>query len=119
MAEEGEPTAYDRGVLAGEINARLAGHDKHFAAINGSLTKVGLELEGQRLLLQRLADQADAAARTAITTAAALKDADEARRNSAEQKWTPWQRRIAVITVVVALLGVAIAGVVLLLSQMN
>jgi hypothetical protein len=100
-----EPSDYDRGVTAGAIETRLAGHDKHFEALNGSLARVADELHGLKLAMQRLADQAVARDATVITTAAALKDADEARRRAADQRWSPWQKAFAVI----ATLGV-VAG---------
>jgi len=95
--------AYDRGVVAGEIAARLAGHDRHFDAINGSLAELASEMHGMTLAVQRLADQAESNARTVITTAAALKEAEAARRRLSEQSWTPWQRLLAVLGGLVAL----------------
>jgi len=107
---------YERGHLAGEIAARLAGHDRHFASINGSLVKVaenGIEqtkaLNALRLAVQRLADQADANQRTVITTAAALKDAEEARRTSSESSWSPWQKALAVLLAAVAVADLILA----------
>jgi hypothetical protein len=93
VAEDGD--AYDRGHIAGEIAARLAGHDRHFQAINGSLADIAREMREQTLAVQRLGDQAEANAKTVITTAAALKDAEDARRAKGEQTWTPFARLIA------------------------
>jgi deoxyribodipyrimidine photolyase len=110
-----EPSAYDRGVQQGEVEARLAGHDRHFAAINGNLTKladaltsVGSELVIIRLALQRLADGAVSRDATTITTAAALKDAEEARRATSEQRWTPLARTIAIIGALVLVAGLVV-----------
>lgn len=103
--------AYDRGHLAGEINARLADHDRHFAAINGSLADIARELHKQTLALQKLGDQAVARDATVITTAAALKSADEQRRAAAEQSWSPWTKLFAVIGAVVALISAVVAAV--------
>lgn len=89
--------AYDRGHIAGEIAARLAGHDKHFAAINGSLADIAREMHANTLAVQRLGDQAVARDATVITTAKALKDADDARRAKAEWSWMPFARLIAVV----------------------
>ena len=55
MAETPEE-AYDRGELAGTIAARLANHDTHFAAINGSIADMVTEVHAQNLLLQELRD---------------------------------------------------------------
>jgi hypothetical protein len=108
-----EPTAYDRGVIAGEVAARLAGHDEHFAAINGALTRVAEELHGLRLAVQRLGDQAAARDATAATTAAALKDADDARRDAAERRWSPVAKVFAVLGALAAV--AAVAGLLILL----
>jgi hypothetical protein len=100
--------AYDRGHIAGEIAARLADHDRHFAAINGSLADVAREMHDLTLAVQRLGDQAVARDATVITTAAALKDAEDARRSKGEQSWTPFARLIAVLgglVAVVTLIG--------------
>lgn len=108
--------AYDRGVAAGEIAARLAGHDRHFASINGSLVKVaenGIEqtkaINALTLAVQRLADQADANAKTVITTAAALKDAEAARRDKTAQTWSPVQKTVTIVLAVVAVVGLILA----------
>jgi len=97
---------YDRGVAAGEIAARLAGHDRHFATINGSMGRVADELRDLRLAVQRLGDAADAARATVITTAAALKDAGEARREQVESRWAPLQRLSLGAGIVLAAVGV-------------
>jgi hypothetical protein len=94
------PSDYDRGVIAGGIETRLAGHDRHFEAINGSIARVADELHELKLAMQRLADQAVARDATVITTAAALKDADEVRRHTADQRWSPWQKAFAVIAAI-------------------
>lgn len=103
-----ERDAYEAGHTAGGIDARLAQHDTHFARINGSLADVARELAGVKLALQRLADSADADRRTVVTTAAALKDAEEARRSTTTDRWQPWQKAIALITGLGALAGLAV-----------
>lgn len=96
---------HDAGHEAGKIDARLSGHDKHFAAINGQLVRVADELAGLRLAVQRLGDQAVARDATVVTTAAALKDAEEARRDKTEQSWSPVSRIVAILS---GLAGVAV-----------
>lgn len=103
---------YERGVIAGGIESRLAGHDKHFAKINGSLDEVAKQLNALALGVQRLADQAVSRDATVITTAAALKDAEEVRRNSSTQRWEPKARTIAVLTVVLAVVAIVVTLVV-------
>ncbi len=101
----GEDGAYDRGVAAGEIAARLAGHDKHFAAINGSLADVAREMHALTLAVQRLGDQAVSRDATVVTTAAALKDAEDARRSKSETSWSPFARGIAVVATLATVAG--------------
>lgn len=105
-----ESDDYKRGHDAGGIAERLDSHDRHFALINGSLADMVREMHAMTLALQRLADQAVARDATVVTTAAALKDAEEARRDRTEQGWAPWQKALAVI----AGLGV-VAGLVVTL----
>jgi hypothetical protein len=104
--------AYERGVTAGEIAETLRRHDDHLERINGSTEKTAQALvalnETQQMMalqLQRLADQAESDAKTRVATAAALKDADEARRNQDETWWTPVARSIALLGALVALVG--------------
>jgi hypothetical protein len=104
MAEENNES-YDRGHVAGEIAARLAGHDKHFAAINGSLSDLANEMHLLTLAVQRLGDQAVSRDATVLTTAAALKDAEAARREKGNQSWSPWARIFATVAAVAAALA--------------
>lgn len=97
---------YDRGHLAGGIDARLAGHDKHFAAINGSLADLAKEMHTLTLAVQRLADSADADRRTVVTTAAALKDAEDVRRTATTTSWAPWAKLATAIGAIAAAVGV-------------
>lgn len=101
--------AYDRGVTDGRIDARLTGHDQHFATINGSLARIADEMHDVRLALQRLADQAVSDATTRIATAEALEKAELARRSRNEQRWSPVARLLAVLGAVVAVAGVVVA----------
>ena len=107
--------AYDRGHTAGGIAERLAGHDKHFAAINGHLGDLAEEMRGLRLAVQRLGDQAVARDATVVTTAAALRDAEEARRDKTEQAWSPVQRIYAALGAVAAL--AAVVGLIVVLTR--
>ena len=100
---------FDRGHAAGGIEARLAGHDKHFAAINGSLGDIAKELNKMTLAVQRLGDQADANAKTVVSTASALKAAEDARRAKAVQAWSPVQKILAVIAAVATVTSLVLA----------
>lgn len=97
---------YDRGHVAGGIDARLATHDRHFAAINGSVDRMGTELAGVKLALQRLADAADADRRTVVSTAQALKEAEDTRRAAGSDRWSPWQKLAVLIGALSALAGI-------------
>jgi hypothetical protein len=108
--------AFDRGRTAGEIAETLRRHDQHLGAINGSTEKTALALESlaqaqhkMAMQLQRLADQAESDAKTRVATASALKDAEEARRNVAETKWTPVARMVALVSVTATVAGLIIA----------
>lgn len=96
----------EAGEIAGQISARLAGHDRHFESINGSIAKVGAELHVITMAVQRLADQAVARDATTVATAKALREADETRRANEGDTWTPWQRMFAVIAACAALVGI-------------
>ena len=102
----GPDDAYDRGHTAGGIAERLASHDRHFKAINGSLADIAKEMHALTLAVQRLGDQAVARDATVVTTAAALRDADEARRAQADRSWSPYARAIAVVGALAALASI-------------
>jgi hypothetical protein len=104
-----EVSDFDRGHIAGGIAERLAGHDKHFATINGSLEKIARELHAFALAMQRLADQAEAREATAVATATALREAESARRAHSDRRWSPWAKLLAVAAVLVAAAGVGVA----------
>lgn len=101
--------AYDRGRVAGGIDARLAGHDRHFAAINGSLAAIAEEMHGLKLAVQRLGDQAVARDATVVTTAAALKDAEDARRDKTKQSWSPIAKLLAVLGTIATVAAVVVS----------
>lgn len=104
---------FDRGHLAGKISERLDSHDKHFAAINGSLGDVARELHEMRLSVQRLGDQAISRDATVVTTAAALKDAEEARRDKTTQAWTPIAKALAILGAAIGVGGFIVTIVLL------
>jgi len=119
----GEPTAYERGRKAGKIDEELAGHGRRLDKINGSMAKIAERLGSIdardatiEMSLQRIEDQMIAAKATVEATAKALRDADDARRKadetkriSAEQRWTPVQRAVAVLTVLLVAAGVLVS----------
>jgi hypothetical protein len=88
----------------------------NFASINGSLVKVaenGVEqtkaINALTMAVQRLTDEFTASQKTLVATAAALKDAEAARRDKAAQVWSPVQKVIAVIGGVAALAAIVLA----------
>jgi len=89
----------------GKIDERLASHDKHFERINGSLADVAKNLASLNLGIQRLIDSAQADRATVLTAAKALKDADEARRDKGDARWSPVQRLAAVLGGMAAVVG--------------
>jgi hypothetical protein len=102
---ETQNESYDRGVAAGQILERLSGHDQHFAQINGSMGRIADEMHELVLQVQRLGDSANADRSTVRATAAALKEADEARRQQGVRRWSPFQRVMVAVGATAALLG--------------
>jgi hypothetical protein len=103
--DESAEDAFERGAAAGEVAARLKAHDEHFARINGSLGDVAREMHGLTLAVQRLGDQAVSRDATVLTTAKALKEAEEARRDKTEQAWSPVAKVFAVIAAAATVIG--------------
>ena len=87
---------YSRGMARGETETLLAAHSAQLVLLTEEVHKL-------TMAVQRLADQAVARDATVITTAAALKDADQARRVMAAGRWSPFQRAFAVIGALAAL----------------
>jgi len=113
--------AYDRGVDAGRIAARLDEFTRHFLVINGSVADTARELHSLGLQVQRLADQAVADAKTRVSTAEAVEKARQeaagaieserrARVDRSDTAWSPIQKIIAVIgglaTIVLMIVGI-------------
>lgn len=116
MSSEASDDPYSRGVAAGEIGARLAGHDKHFATINGSISGLRDEMHLLTLAVQRLGDAMDNDRKTVVTTASALKDAETARRDKGEQSWSPWAKMSTTVGALAAFVGL-VAGLYALLKR--
>ena len=91
---------FSAGREAGRVDATLEDHSAHLSQINGSIDRFTNEVAALTLQIQRLGDAANADRQTVKVTAAALKDADDARRDKGTQRWTPWQRLIAVVAAV-------------------
>jgi hypothetical protein len=106
MAEETPSQAHDRGFESGSIAERLAHHDKHFAAINGSIDRGNQELAKIQLTLQSIMDQAKSDAATRITTAAALKEAEDQRRNNDTARWTPLSRALVLLSIIATIITI-------------
>lgn len=111
--------AYDRGHLAGEIAARLAGHDEHFRDINGQIKMLITETHDLVLAVQRLADQAIADAKTRVSTAEAVekarKEAADAleserviRRDRSDTAWSPVAKAAALLGALAAVVAAAL-----------
>lgn len=112
---------YQRGKVIGKqegiVEQKLAEYGSHLEKINGSQERIADELRGMNIRLenltldnQSLADAAKANERTALALAAALKDADEARRNAdiqerskSEEKWSPLTRISVALGIIVSL----------------
>ena len=96
--------AFNRGYESGKVNTRLDGHDAQLASMTSTLSKV-VDVEARlTLAVETLAQDAKAEREKAVALAFALKEADETRRNKDSSTWLTPSR---VITVVVAVVGVA------------
>lgn len=96
-----EDAEYKRGREAGEIAARLAQHDQHFANINGSIGKLAGKMEDMTTAIQALADSQASRDLIAASVAAALVKEQESRKMRQEQRWT-WPVRMAAVFTVLA-----------------
>jgi hypothetical protein len=99
----------DRDYERGRVDATLTEHALHLGKINGSIDRFADELHVLVLAIQRLADAADADRSTVKVTAEALKEAEAARRDKSEQGWMPFQRGLAVLGGLAAVIGTIIA----------
>lgn len=106
MSGDSADAAYERGVTAGDIAARLAGHEARLGALNGNLARMADEMAGVKMALQRLADQAEGRDATVLTTATALDKADTQRREAAERSWSPVAKLSTAVGLVLGILGV-------------
>ena len=102
-------SAYDRGVAAGGIAARIAEHEVHLSAIGVTLESVAAEIREMRLEIQRQGDRAEADRAVVLATARALKDAEDSRRNTSEQRWSPLPRLGVVFVILGAVSAIAFA----------
>lgn len=107
-----EPSAYARGVKAGQIDRELANHVVRLDQINGSmervadrLTSIDSKFGDVHLALQKIKDQMVADIATVEATARALREAADAQRLAAEKRWSPVQKWIAVIVALVVVGG--------------
>jgi anti-sigma-K factor RskA len=107
---------YARGVIAGEINARLAQHDKHFADLNGSVDRMERGVADLVLKFSKMADGMTSRDEKAIATALALKEAEDRRRAQADQKWSVWQKVFASLSGFAAV-GTCVAVILTLLHH--
>jgi len=113
---ESPKEAYDRGVDAGMVTAKLAEHEGHLERINGSIGHFAEEIHGLTLAVQGLRDDARATAATTITTAEALEKAESARRDKAESAWSPVAKRLVVVGAIVGILAVVVGALGVLIA---
>lgn len=93
----------------GRVDATLDEHTAHLQKINGSIERFAVAVEALTLQIQRLGDAAGADRRMVITTAAALKQADEARRDRGDSRWSPVQKVVVVVSGLAAAVGTVVA----------
>jgi hypothetical protein len=110
MAEAG----YERGAIDGRVEARLDNQESRLDHVDDLLEKVGQDINGLVLATRHLEEAARADKETATATAKALADAEKARRDKTEERWTPLQRSLAVIAGTVGVASTATGWVYLL-----
>ncbi len=127
--------AYARGHLDGEVASALARHENHFDRINGSVERLAeamarqteamarqgaefaAQIAVQSLAIQRLADLGDSREKTVKETAAALKVADDQRRDAATTRSRPVTTTALVVGAVVGVLTLLLGVVVYLANR--
>jgi hypothetical protein len=108
MPTPDEQDAYDRGKVDGLLAAKVEEQGQHLDRINGSMEKVATSLADLVLGVSALEQQMAADEKTRISTAQALKDAEEARRTADESKWAPWARVTAIVVAATAVLTLVV-----------
>ena len=117
-----QQTAYERGRKAGQVDSSLDQHEERLDKLNGSMgrlaegyERVRNEIAAVNMGLQRLADEAAAAARTVLATATALKDerlaTAEALKASTERssrRWTPAAQIGTLLGALAAIIGAVV-----------
>jgi|SRR6187431_90940 len=114
-----EQRGYEEGVADGRVIQELRQHAEHLRTINGSTERVAQRLASIEVLLQQIVDKADFRAAssaadlasrdaTVVSVATALEKKEEARRDSIDQRWTPWQRTIAMAAGTATVIGAVI-----------
>jgi hypothetical protein len=105
---ESSQNAFVRGQESGKVDQRLGDHDVHFTAINGSLARLAINVADLVLVVQRLADKFDASEVRVVATAAALKEADLARRDKTDRSWSPLARWSTAVGILAAVVGLVV-----------
>lgn len=107
MPDDTPGREFQRGREAGEIAARLAQHDRHFATINGSIEQLAGKMGEMTEAIQRLASNQESRDLVAASVAAALVKERERRYRKLDQRWAWPMRWAAVFTMLAAVATVA------------
>jgi len=111
-SSESSKESYDRGVVAGGVEQRLAGHDKHFAAINGSLDRISgtlkefLVKQNEMMLeIQRLTQDI-----------VSMRETEIAKLNTQVAiPWSPWLQLLVVVAGIGIVIGM-VAGIIAIIN---
>ena len=102
------PEEYELGKIAGTVQE----HDRRLNALNGSLLSIDERLESIAMKQQHVIDTMTSDQITRVTTAQALKDANNLRREKSEaqyeasdRKWSTPSKVIATIGFLILLVG--------------
>lgn len=105
MSGDPDLDPYTRGRAAGEVSMRLAQHDQHFAALNGNLKEMAVQMHGLSLGIQHLSDQFIANEAKVVATAAALELQNKARRDATDERVRPLTILVMGFAIVSAMLN--------------
>ena len=101
-------SAYDRGVLDGQVATRLDIHDAAIAATNRLLARTVDISQTNASIVQTLTEARVTDAATRVATADAVKEAKLAQDAQASSAWSPMAKLIAVVGAIGVVFGIVV-----------
>jgi len=102
------PSAYDRGVLDGQVSTRLDHHDDRIAATDALLEKTVEISQTMAATVQTLTEARVTDAATRVATAEAVREAKVAQEAATSQAWSPMAKLIAVVGAIGVVFGIVV-----------